>query len=110
MRLLGFLALAAPVVLGILLLGQPATLSWLGDSERSFASAIAVATIAVYLTAGVIQLPSNLRLRRLVKAAEKIADGDYTVGVSTRGAGLEKRLASAINRISASLADTHDRA
>src|SRR6266545_3701050 len=111
MRLLGFLALAAPVVLGILLLGQPATLSWLGESERSVVAAIAVATIGVYLTTGVIQLRSNLRLRRLVKAAEKIADGDYTVGVSTEGgAGLEKRLASAINRISVSLADTYDRA
>jgi diguanylate cyclase (GGDEF)-like protein len=111
MRLLGFLALAAPVVLGILLLGQPATLSWLGERERSVVAAIAVATIGVYLTTGVMQLRSNLRLRRLVKAAEKIADGDYTVGVSMRGsAGLERRLASAINRISVSLADTHDRA
>ncbi|MGZ8439053.1 MAG: bifunctional diguanylate cyclase/phosphohydrolase [Candidatus Limnocylindrales bacterium] len=110
MRLLGFLALAAPVVLGILLLGQPATLSWLGDSGRSVVAALAVATIGVYLTIGVFQLRSNLRLRRLINAAEKIADGDYTIGVSTRGSGLERRLASAINRISVSLADTHDRA
>ena len=111
MRLLGFLALAAPVVLGILLLGQPATFAWLGDSERSAVGALAVATIGVCLTTGFLQLRVNLRLRRLVKAAEKIADGDYTVGVSTRGGGdLETRLASAINRISASLADTHDRA
>ena len=111
MRLLGFLALAAPVVLGILLLGQPAMLSWLGDSERSVVAAIAVATIGVCLTTGVLQLRTNLWLRRLVKAAEKIADGDYTVGVSTRGGrGLEERLAGAINRISVSLAETHDRA
>ena len=111
MRLLGFLALSAPVVLGILLLGQPAALSWLGDSERSVVAAMAVATIGVFLTIGVFQLRSDLRLRRLVKAAEKIADGDYTVGVSTRGGGgLERRLASAVNRIAVSLADTHDRA
>jgi diguanylate cyclase (GGDEF)-like protein/putative nucleotidyltransferase with HDIG domain len=111
MRLLGFLALAAPVVLGILLLGLPSTLSWLGDNERSIVAALATATIAVYLTTGVLELRANLRLRRLVKAAEKIADGDYTVGVSTRGSGgLERRLARAINRISVSLADTHDRA
>jgi diguanylate cyclase (GGDEF)-like protein/putative nucleotidyltransferase with HDIG domain len=111
MRLLGFLALAAPAALGILLLGQPATFSWLGDNERSVVVALALATIAVYLTVGASQLLYNLRLRRLVKAAEKIADGDYTIGVSTRGSGgLERRLASAINRISVSLADTHDRA
>jgi diguanylate cyclase (GGDEF)-like protein/putative nucleotidyltransferase with HDIG domain len=110
MRLVGFLALAAPVVLGILFLGQPSMLAWLGQGERTFVDAIAVATIGVCLTTCVLQLRSNLRLRRLVKAAEKIADGDYTVGVSDRGGGLEARLASAINRISVSLADTHDRA
>lgn len=111
MRLIGFLALAAPVVLGILLLGQPASLAWLGDSERSAAAALAVATIGVCLTTGVLQVWTNLRLRRLVKAAEKIADGDYTVGVSAnRGGAIERRLAGAINRISVSLADTHDRA
>ncbi len=110
MRLFGFLALAAPVVLGILLLGRPALFGWLGDSERSVVAALAVATIGVYLTAGSLQLRLNLRLRRLVRAAEKIADGDYTVGVSTGSGGLETRLANAINRISISLADTHDRA
>ena len=111
MRLIGLLALAAPVALGILLLAQPPdVLPWFGDSERSVIAALAAATIGVCLTTGVVQLRVNLRLRRLVKAAEKIADGDYTVGVGIRGGGLETRLASAINRISMSLADTHDRA
>ncbi|HEX7948832.1 MAG TPA: diguanylate cyclase [Candidatus Limnocylindrales bacterium] len=111
MRLIGFLALAAPVVVAILLLGHPASLSWLGDNERSVVEAVAVATLGVYLTIGVYQLRTNLRLRALVRAAEKIADGDYTVGVSMgRNGGLERRLGRAINRISVSLADTHDRA
>jgi diguanylate cyclase (GGDEF)-like protein/putative nucleotidyltransferase with HDIG domain len=111
MRLLGFLALATPVVLGILLLALlQDRLSGFGDSERSVIAALAAATIGVCLTTGVYQLRTNIRLRRLVKAAEKIADGDYTVGVSAHGGGLETRLAGAINRISASLADTHDRA
>jgi diguanylate cyclase (GGDEF)-like protein len=111
MRLLGFLALAAPVVLGILLLAPPQdTLSGLGNDQRTVLAAIALATIGVCLTAGVFQLRANLRLRRLVKAAEKIAGGDYTVGVSPRGGNLEGRLARAINRISVSLAETHDRA
>ncbi len=110
MRLLGFLALAAPVVLGILLLGQPASLSSLGDNERSVIAALAEATIGVCLTMGAVQLRHNLRLRRLVKASERIAAGDYTVGLTTSGRGLEGRLATAINRISVSLADTYDRA
>ena len=46
----------------------------------------------------------------MVKAAEKIAAGDYTVEVPTTGGGLEARLGVAINGISASLADTYDRA
>ena len=111
MRLLGLLALAAPVMLGILLLGQPAAFSGLAGGERSIVAALAAAAIGVYLTTGVLQMRTNLRLRRLVKAAEKIAAGDYTVGVSAQGGTrLEARLATAINRISASLADTHDRA
>ena len=74
--------------------------------------ALAVATIGVCLTTGFLQLRVNLRLRRLVKAAEKIADGDYTVGVYPRVAAVTSKRgsASAMNRISASLADTHDRA
>ncbi len=111
MRLLGFLALAASVVLGILLLAVPsATLAWLGDGERSVIAALAAAVIVVWLTTGVVHLLLYLRLRRLVEAAEKIAGGDYTVGVFARGGGLETRLATAINQISASLAETHDRA
>ncbi len=111
MRLLRFLALAVPVALGILLLGQPTAFSWLGDSERSVVAALAAATIGVYLTVGVLELRTNLRLRRLVKAAERIAAGDYTVEVSKYGSTrLEARMANAINRISAALADTYDRA
>ena len=55
-------------------------------------AALAAATIGVCLTTGVVQLRAQLRLRRLVKAAERIADGDYTVGVTTHGGGLETRL------------------
>ncbi|HKB28869.1 MAG TPA: diguanylate cyclase, partial [Candidatus Limnocylindrales bacterium] len=111
MRLLGFLALAAPVVFGIRLLADPsAAPSWLADGNRSFVAAIAAATIAVCLTTGVIQLLRNLHLRRLVKAAERIVAGDYTVRIGPRGGDLETRLAVAINQISAALADTHDRA
>jgi diguanylate cyclase (GGDEF)-like protein len=111
MRLLGFLALATPVALGMLLLAAPlATPLWVVDGNRSVIAALAVATIGVCLTTGAVQLMRNLRLRRLVRAAEKIAAGDYTVGIVSRGSGLETRLAVAINQISAALADSHDRA
>jgi diguanylate cyclase (GGDEF)-like protein len=109
--LLGFLSLAAPVVLGILLLAAPApTLPWFEAGERSLVAAVAAAAIGVCVTTGVVNVLLQLRLRRLVRAAEKIAGGDYTVKVTTDGGGLETRLATAINGISASLADTYDRA
>ncbi len=90
MRLLGFLALAAPVVLGILLLALPPDmLSGLGDRERSVVAAVTAAAIGVYLTAGVVELRAHVRLRRLIRAAERIADGDYTV--RSHGARREPR-------------------
>ncbi|MEA2609762.1 MAG: hypothetical protein QOJ75_2005, partial [Chloroflexota bacterium] len=111
MRLLGYLALGAPVGLGILLLAVPsATLSWFDESQRSVIAAITAATIGVCLTTTVVHLLIHIRLRRLVKAAERIATGDYAVSVSTSGGGLETRLARAINTISIALADTNDRA
>jgi diguanylate cyclase (GGDEF)-like protein len=110
MRLIWFLPVAVLIALGTLLLTTPsAALSWFGD-ERSAVAALAALTISVCLATGAIRLLLDLRLAWLVKAAERIAGGDYTVGVSTRGGGLEARLAAAINQISASLADTHDRA
>ena len=66
--------------------------------------------IGVALAAGLSWLLQRLRFGRLVKAAERIAAGDYTVVVKSRGKGLDARLAFAINTISVSLADTHDRA
>src|SRR6478735_429114 len=87
MRLLGVLALVAPAAVGILFLTNPGL------------TASAIAWTIVWIRYG-----------RLVKAAEPIAAGDYTVAVPTSGGGMESRLGKAINAISASLADTTDRA
>ena len=51
----------------------------------------------------------RIRLGRLVKAAERIAAGDYAVTVQARGSGLEGRLARRVNGVAAALAETHDR-
>ncbi len=50
---------------------------------------MAAATIGVSLTAGVTYLLLRIRFGRLVKAAERIAAGDYTTTVKARGGGLE---------------------
>jgi diguanylate cyclase (GGDEF)-like protein len=110
-RLLGILALAAPVAVGLLLLSDPGlTAYWVGDGSRSIVAAMTAVAVGIAMTAALAWMIALIRFGRLVKAAERIAGGDYTVAVPTSGGGLETRLAVAINGISASLADTYDRA
>jgi len=111
MRLLVVLALVTPVAVGILFLINPGlTASWAGDGLRSEVAALTALLIGVAIAAGLSWIFFRLRFGRLVKAAEQIAAGDYTIAVSTRGGGMEARLGAAINGISTSLAETHDRA
>jgi diguanylate cyclase (GGDEF)-like protein/putative nucleotidyltransferase with HDIG domain len=110
MRLLGVLALAAPVAIGALSLFAPdALVSWIDGGARSILAAIGAGAIGVSLTALVVATHFRYRFVRVVKAAERIAGGDYTVQVAPRP-GLEGRLAAAVNVISGALADTHDKA
>jgi len=111
MRLLGVLALVAPVMVGILFLSNPElTASWVDDGSRSIVAAVTALTIGVAMTSLIAWTIVRIRYGRLVKAAEQIAGGDYSITVSESGGGLETRLGAAINLISASLADTYDRA
>ena len=110
MRLLGILALAAPVAIGILSFVAPDALGqWIDDGIRSIMAAITAGAIGVSLTALVVGAHFRYRFARLVKAAERIAAGDYAIQVGARP-GLEGRLATAVNEIAGALADTHDRA
>src|SRR5262245_34142562 len=72
--------------------------------------AIVAAALGVVLTAALVAAHIRYRFGHLVKAAERIAGGDYTGTVEARGDGLEARMAHAVNDIAAALADTHDRA
>ena len=92
MRLLGVLALAAPVALGILLVSVPEVAAVGNEVTRSVVAAVAAATIGVSFTAGSTYLLIRIRFGRLVKAAERIAAGDYATTVKARGNGLEGRL------------------
>jgi diguanylate cyclase (GGDEF)-like protein len=105
------MTLAALAIVGSLLAVVPGVLPpWLGGFERillvAAAGAVLGAAIAGIFLFGVLRF----RLGRLVGAAERVADGDYSIAVRTRGGRIEKRLARAINRIAESLADSHDRA
>ena len=111
MRLPGILALAAPAVIGILLIAMPdALLSWVDGGIRSIAAVVAAAMIGISLTALLVGAHFRFRLNELVKATERLAGGDYSVRVSAHGGHLERRLGHAVNDIAAALVDTHDRA
>jgi len=109
MRLLGVLALAAPVALGTLLIVDPtAYVSWVNDGSRSIVAMLVAAIAGVSLTSLVVSAYLRFRFVSLVKAAERIAVGDYSTTVTVGGKGLESRLATAINSIASAFADTHD--
>ncbi len=111
MRLLGVLALAAPVAVGILILVEPVALaSWVDEGYRSIVATIVAAIVGVSLTALVVAGYVRFRFARLVKGAERLAAGDYTTEVSASGGGLDGRLATALNAIAGSMAETTDRA
>jgi diguanylate cyclase (GGDEF)-like protein len=111
MRVLGILALAAPVAVGILLLVTPDALaSGVDDGIRLLAAALVAAAVGVSLTVLLLTAYFRFRFGSIVKAAERIAAGDYTTTVSTQGIGLERRLGRAMNDIADALLDTHDRA
>ena len=79
--------------------------------SRSVIAAVAAATIGVSLTAGSLYLLMRIRLGRLVKAAERIAAGDYAVdgpGPRRRPRGPPRARPSTASP--PSLAETHDRA
>src|SRR6187455_840704 len=111
MRLLGILALAAVAAVAILFLSDPGmSAAWIADGTRSMTAAAVAVLIGVAATATGAWLIVRIRFGALVKSAERIAGGDYTIEVPYTGGGFDGRLARAINAISASLADTYDRA
>ena len=110
-RLYGILALGAVVGIGILLMFAPESLApWVDLGVRPVITALVAAGLGVVLTSILVRAHQAYRFGRLVKAAERIAAGDYTAYVAPRGNGLESRLANAVNEIAAALVDTHDRA
>ena len=80
LRLLGGLGLLAAVAFGVVLVVAPNALnSWVDEGSQSILAAIAAAAIGVWLTSLVVLAYVVWRYRRLVKAAEQLADG--TLGV-----------------------------
>jgi len=109
MRLLGALGLLAPVAFVCLWIGMPGAFdSWADDASRSIVAAVAAGILGVSMTAGIVFFYIRLRLRRLIKAAERLATGDLGVQLGSKPGdrGLEGRLARAIDGIAAALTET----
>jgi diguanylate cyclase (GGDEF)-like protein len=107
----GVLALAVAAGIGILLIAAPATFAPFVDPwVRPVVFAVVGAVLGVALTASLVAAHFRYRFAHLVKAAERIAGGDYGATVVPRGVGLEARLARAVYDIAAALVDTNDRA
>jgi diguanylate cyclase (GGDEF)-like protein len=110
-RLLGILLLAPAVGFGILLMLTPEVLTpWIPTHVQPLVTSLVAAFVGVMLTAMLVSAHQRYRFDYLVKAAERIASGDYTGHVQPRGTMLEQRLGRAVNDIAAALVDTHDRA
>ena len=111
MRLVGILGLAALAAVWIAFFAIPEAFpSWIDELKRPLVLATASAILGATVSAMTLFVLVTLRLARLVRAAEKIAEGDYTVVVKSSGGPVESRLARAINRTAQAMADTHDRA
>jgi diguanylate cyclase (GGDEF)-like protein len=112
MRILGGLGLLAPVFLVVLVVLDPHAMdSWFEHGTRSVIAAVVAGTIGVSLTSLLVFGYVRLRFVRLIKAAERMANGEPGVTVRTMPLGsLETRLARAINGISSQIAATQEAA
>jgi diguanylate cyclase (GGDEF)-like protein len=109
MRLLGGLGLLAPISLLVALVAFPDLVdSWTDEGTRSVLAALVAGTIGISLTATIVLFTALIRLRKLIRAAERLATGKLEVSVNPRprGGGLEGRLGRAIDAIAVALAET----
>jgi diguanylate cyclase (GGDEF)-like protein len=97
--MLATLALIEPGRLSVALADPAASLPLLAGFVTGAAT---VAVLALVLF--------EIRVRSLVRGAERIATGELGIKVAVPGSGLERRLGVSINAISSALAETYDRA
>jgi diguanylate cyclase (GGDEF)-like protein len=112
MRLIGALGVLAPVALVAAWIALPDVFASWTEQTRWVAAAVTAGCAMVSLSAGFVFLYVRLRLRPLIKAAERLAAGDVTaaVHVRERGGGPEGRLGRAMAGIVQALSDRTDEA
>ncbi len=109
MRILGGLGLAAPVAIALLALSL-AVEAFVPSGPATGVSTVLAMAVGATVTAALATAWIRGRLVPILKAAERLADGDFEVRLPRHTHGVEGRLAAAIRELSANLAATHDAA
>jgi diguanylate cyclase (GGDEF)-like protein len=111
LRLLGGLGFAAPVGLALMLFAAPDLLGqWAVEGQRELILALAALVSGVSLTALVVFAYVRFRLERLVRVAERIAEGELAIEVVAPRSGLEGRLGRALGGISTAITSAQEAA
>ena len=89
MRAIGLLGVAALVLVGLIPVVAPGLIpSWLGAID-GWPLVVNGVVIGAAFSASALYLLVRFRFGRLVEAAEKIAEGDYTITVRSAAASLQ---------------------
>jgi diguanylate cyclase (GGDEF)-like protein len=111
MRLLGGLGFAAPVALAVLLFVTPDALGpWVSGSTRDLVLSLSALVASVSLTAMLVFGYVRFRLERLIRVAERIAEGELAIEVEPPRAGIEGRLGRALGSISTAITSAQEAA
>jgi diguanylate cyclase (GGDEF)-like protein len=111
MRLLGGLGFAAPVALAVMLFVAPDALGqWAVAGPRELVLSLSALVASVSLTALVVFGYVRFRLERLIRVAERIAEGELAIEVTSPRSGLEGRLGRALGSISTAITSAQEAA
>jgi diguanylate cyclase (GGDEF)-like protein len=104
MRLLGGLGFSAPVALAVMLFIVPDALGpWASGNARDLILSLSALIASVSLTALIVFAYVRFRLERLIRVAERIAEGELAIEVESPRSGLEGRLGRALGSISTAI-------
>ena len=111
LRILGGLGFAVPVGLAFMLFAAPDVLGeWAVDRPRELILSVAALIAGVSLTALVVFAYVRFRLERLVRVAERIAEGELAIEVHAPRSGIEGRLGRALGGISTAITSAQEAA
>ena len=111
LRLLGGLGFVAPVALALMLFAVPDALGpWAFGASRDVLLSLSALVAGVSLTAVVVFAYVRIRLERLIRVAERLAEGELAIEVEPPRSGLEARLGRALGSVSTAITEAQEAA